>query len=348
MKNYQSKENDLRNRVYSFQNLHTDKPKCFIVNHFLEEGVARSTLYKILKRKENGISHLRKSGSGRVAKKMTKQRINQLKKQLDHKTGVSQRMLAKRFNVSKSYMNEIIKTKTNIRYYKKFKVPKRTEKQKAEIRPKCSFLTSFFRNKAIIVDDESYFKLSNCQLSGNSGFYSSNKDKTPDDVKLKRVAKFESKLLVWIALTPDGLTKPFIAKSGQSICSSTYISNCLDKILVPYINEHFNDGEYVFWPDMASCHYSNETQEFMKSKNINFVPKERNIANVPELRPIEDFWSELKRKVYDKCWQAKNLNQLERRIRYCLNKMNSERIQKLSSSTFKRVDNIRRHGKKNL
>ena len=101
---------------------------------------------------------------------MTKQRINHLKKQLDNKTGVSQRMLAIRFNISKSYMNKIIKTKTNIHYYKKFKVPKRTEKQKAEVRPKCSFLTSLFRNKSIIVDDESYFKSSNCQLSGNSGF----------------------------------------------------------------------------------------------------------------------------------------------------------------------------------
>ena len=140
--------------------------------------------------------------------------------------------------------------------------------------------------------------------------------------------------MVWIALTPDGLTKPYIAKSGQSICSSTYISKCCDKILISYINEHSNDGEYVFWPDKASCHYSNETQGFMKSKNINFVAKDRDIANVPELHPIEDFWSELKRKVYDKFWKPKNLNQLQRRIKYCLNKINSEQIHKLSNITL--------------
>ena len=63
---------------------------------------------------------------------------------------------------------------------------------------------------------------------------------------------------------------------------------------------------------MDSWNYSNESQEFMKSKNINFVSKDRNIAIVPELRPIEDFCSELQRKVYDKCWKEKNLNQLER------------------------------------
>ena len=68
MKNYQSKQNDLRNRVYSFQNLHSGKPKSFIVNHFTCEGYARSTLYRILKRKKNVTSHLRKAGTGRIEK----------------------------------------------------------------------------------------------------------------------------------------------------------------------------------------------------------------------------------------------------------------------------------------
>ena len=79
VRNYQPKKGDLRSRVYAFQNLHNDKPKSFIINHFSCEGHARSTLYRILKRKENGISALRKKGSGRISKKMTKQRINQVK-----------------------------------------------------------------------------------------------------------------------------------------------------------------------------------------------------------------------------------------------------------------------------
>jgi hypothetical protein len=36
-----------------------------------------------------------------------------------------------------------------------------------------------------------------------------------------------------------------------------------------------------------------------------------NPANVPEARPIEDFWAHLKRNVYMDGWQAKNLNQLK-------------------------------------
>ena len=35
----------------------------------------------------------------------------------------------------------------------------------------------------------------------------------------------------------------------------------------------------------------------MNEKNINFVKREGNPANVPECRTIEDFWSDLKAKV---------------------------------------------------
>ena len=50
-----SKEDTLRKRVYEFHEKNCDKPKTFTVNHFKAEGVPRSTLFKVLKRKEDGI-----------------------------------------------------------------------------------------------------------------------------------------------------------------------------------------------------------------------------------------------------------------------------------------------------
>ena len=38
--------------MYAFHEKHCDKPKTFTVNHFKAEGVARSTLFDILKRKK--------------------------------------------------------------------------------------------------------------------------------------------------------------------------------------------------------------------------------------------------------------------------------------------------------
>ena len=53
-----------------------------------------------------------------------------------------------------------------------------------------------------------------------------------------------------------------------------------------------------------------------------------NPANLPEVRPIEDFWSVLKVKVYENNWEAKSLHQLEVRIKKCLKEVDPVRILK--------------------
>ena len=58
---------------------------------------------------------------------------------------------------------------------------------------------------------------------------------------------------------------------------------------------------------MASSHYANSVQKWLKDNKIQFIPKSMNVANVPETRKIEDFWGYLKRNVYKDCWQAKKL-----------------------------------------
>jgi predicted transcriptional regulator len=68
---------------------------------------------------------------------MPLKQIKRLKKPIFHKDRVSQRGLAKRFNVSQPYIfSQIIKNKTNFRYRKKTKAPIRTPAQKAALRPK--------------------------------------------------------------------------------------------------------------------------------------------------------------------------------------------------------------------
>ena len=49
--------------------------------------------------------------------------------------------------------------------------------------------------------------------------------------------------------------------------------------------------------------------------------KKKDPENFPEIRLIEEFWGILKGKVYVHNWQAKNLNQLRNRIKYCLGKL---------------------------
>ena len=67
---------------------------------------------------------------------------------------------------------------------------------------------------------------------------------------------------------------------------------------------------------------------------------------MPELRPIEDFWSELKRLGYNR--QAENLGKLKKRIEFSIKRIDIERVHRLAAATFTRVDTVYRHGMKNL
>ena len=59
--------------------------------------------------------------------------------------------------------------------------------------------------------------------------------------------------------------------------------------LIPYIRSNYEEGKYVFWPNLAAAHYSKVVLEHLNAENINYVDKEDNPANVPELRSIENF-----------------------------------------------------------
>jgi hypothetical protein len=84
--------------------------------------------------------------------------------------------------------------------------------------------------------------------------------------------------------------------------------------------------------------------DHLRKEKIDFVKKDDNPANVPEIRVIEDFWALLKGAVYAKGWSAKNTDQLITRIKYCLKKMNKDVVQRLAFSTKKRIDRVRRYG----
>ena len=65
---------------------------------------------------------------------------------------------------------------------------------------------------------------------------------------------------------------------------------------------------------------------------------------MPECRPIEDFCSILKGKVYKDNWQAKNLIQLRSGINKCLGEVDIVLVQGLDRSILHRVDKIKRNG----
>ena len=61
-----------------------------------------------------------------------------------------------------------------------------------------------------MIDDEKYFGLTGSQMSGNIHFYSSDPSQIPTEVMNRAKSKFEPKVLLWIAISEDGISSPII------------------------------------------------------------------------------------------------------------------------------------------
>lgn len=339
-----SEQEARRKRVYDFYNGNRSKGKFFTFQHFKAENIPKSTIYDIIARAENDYGPKRVNGSGRIAEIMTKKRLRDLKRMLDHNSGVSQRQAARKIGCAQSFISQTLKRKILTKYWKKKKIPARTDAQKSNAKTRCGRLYLKFLKSPCVIDDESYFTLSNSNVNSNVGFYSSNVKDTPASVKYWTKTKFEQKLLVYLAFSEQGISKPYFVPSGLAVNQKVYKEECIQKILIPFLKKHHPDNNYLFWPDLASSHYAKTVVQYFIDEKLNFVAKEDSPANVPECRPIEDFWSILKGLVYKGNWKAENLDQLKKRIQYYLKKVDIELIQRLARSVTGRLDNVRRNG----
>ena len=64
-----------------------------------------------------------------------------------------------------------------------------------------------------------------------------------------------------------------------------YRENFVKKLVKPFIDEHHRDGNYYFWPDLASAHYAKETLQLFQRLGIKFIPRKDNPPMFPTYAP---------------------------------------------------------------
>lgn len=334
-----SKQESVRKRIVNFYQKFCDSGKKFTVDHFALEGVPKRTENNILK----CTRVIRKTGSGKKAKIMTKKGLRKLERLFDNKDGVSQRYAAKLFDCTQQHISKTLKT-VGVKARKKQKSPAYTEDEVTKVKSNCRWMTKNYAGKSFILDDESYFTLSKYQMPGNDIYYAKEPKNTPPGVKFRFKKKFEPKVMLYVAVSNKGVSEPYFKPSGLAINQEIYQKECLSKILIPFIQKYHTDDDYVFWPDKASSHYAKKTIEFLTNKNIAFVPKERNPTNLPQCRPVEDFFGQLSSLVYKKGWKANSIKQLKTRIKKCLKEVDTTGVQRACSNIRTKLRAVADHG----
>ncbi|CAF1307370.1 unnamed protein product [Adineta ricciae] len=325
-----SERESLQKRIVQFFVNIADGNKSLTVNHFMKEKTPRQTIYSIIKKYEEAGHTGDKPRSGRP-KKLCQGQLTRLKRLVNHKTGISLRRIS---------------SKNEYQLSQKQRSPKYTDKQLQEIPTRGRKLYRLLSNNdfELVMDDEKYFTLSDHSALTNRGFYSSNKEETPHEVKLKRTQKYEPKVLVWVAISENGISSPFFAKQQQAIDQTTYLNECVVKRLMPFISNYHLKEKVLFWPDLASSHYSNIVTRYFDENHIEFVDKDFNPQNCPQSRPIETLWAILKNMVYDQGWEAKNIGHLKRRIQQKMKEIDIEVVQTMFSGIRKQLRKIADYG----
>ena len=134
----------------------------------------------------------------------------------------------------------------------------------------------------------------------------------------------------------------------MAVTADSYVSNCLSRQLIPYLNTHYPQGGYIFWPDKASAHYARITTDYLDANGINYVSKEDNPTEVPQCRPVEDFFGLLSTRAYEGNWVANNVQALKRRIRRCLGEIPQEVVQATMMSGKSKLMRAYRFGLTNV
>ena len=318
--------------------------KSEIVKHFEKEGIPRSTIYANIERLQSGGSIEDNERNGRPTS-WTATRLNQLKKLTNNRKGVSQRRLARKFRVHQTTICRGI-SKLKISCHKREKTAKYSEKQAEKAKNISKKLANFLYGSShmIILDDEKFFTFEASNMPGNAYYYTDDKSKCPDGVRFAGKEKFPKKIMVWIAVSSRGLSKPnFRVLKSEATNSDVYINECLIPRLVPFIRHHHSDNNYVFWPDLARAHYSKETVAWM-NENVKYVPEHLNPPNVTQARPIESFWGDLAQKVYEGGWEATTEEELIRRIKSKIKDFNTNYLETLMAGVKAKVRSIGENG----
>lgn len=192
------------------------------------------------------------------------------------------------------------------------------------------------------MDDESYFTVEGNEWQ-EKYYFESSEHEAPKTSKYISKTKFPGKVLLWLAISECGISEPVFFKGGLAVNANVYNEKCIPK-LEKFIKKHHQNDKIVFWPDLASSHYAKATIDNLNSRKINFVPKESNPPNVPQLRPIETFWANLKRNVYKSGYRAKNVDCLIQKIRKELKTIDTEGIQRSMAEVPKKIRKAKRYG----
>ncbi|XP_055615271.1 uncharacterized protein LOC129761456 isoform X3 [Toxorhynchites rutilus septentrionalis] len=252
-------------------------------------GIVQSTVSRVLKRYFKNLTIDRKVKNGKNGCSVSEKDHKRVVKPFRRDPTSSVRDVANKLNLSSSFVQRT-KQREGLRTYK---VPNRDERQNmvGKTRARKLYTEMLTKPHCLVMDNETYVKADFRQLPGLLFFSAEDKFSVPEEIRKQKLSKFAKKYMVWQAICSCGKRSVPFVMTG-TVNGQVYLKECLQKRLPPLLKQH--EGPTIFWPDLASCHYSKDVLEWYEANGVTFLPKEMNSPNALELRPIEKYWAIMK------------------------------------------------------
>jgi transposase len=329
----ESKELKNRKKILSFS---LENPGSSSSSIAKKLKLPKSTVCSVIKRYNQSLTMDRSPGSGRPAGPVDKNLTKRVVRSFKVNPGLSDNDRAEKYKTSRTNVQNI-RSRAGWKSYRAIKQPNRNDKQNLRAKQRAGLLLKNVLTKfrgCILMDDETYVKNDFKQLPGQKFYISTMRGNVPDRYKFVHQEKYAKKLMIWQAICSCGIkSQAFVTSLKMN--RQLYIKECLEKRVLPIIRSH--NVPVKFWPDLTSCHYAKDTMNWYETNQVDVIPKDMNPPNCPQLRPIEQFWAIVKRKLKKSGKSATDAKQMLQKWNFHAGKVSTELVQKLMGSITKHV-----------
>ena len=224
----QEAKNFLRESIIKFyKNNGENQPST--VRHFVQEGLSRSLVYKVLQQYKRTGDVKVKVSTGRPRTAFTRRNAVKVKRRFLKNPSTSVRVISQDIGLSKSSAQRI-KAGQGGKTRRKQLAPAYKDNQLARVKSGCKKILQMTTDHFFIMDDEKYFHADPDEIPGLQFYTEFPESEVPVEAKVKKKSKFPTKFMVWQAISEDGrASEPFI--TADTINSKIYLSECIPKLV---------------------------------------------------------------------------------------------------------------------
>ncbi len=141
--------------------------------------------------------------------------------------------------------------------------------------------------------------------------------------------KFPQSVMIWAAMSSAGVGPLCFRKS--TVNAAIY-QEILEHFMLPSADKLYGDADFIFQQDLAPAHTAKGTKSWFNDHGVTVLDWP---ANSPDLNPIENLWSIVKRKMRDT--RPNNADELKTTVKETWASIPPQQCHKLITSMPRRI-----------